>query len=499
MHPASRSSRNLAAPALGKMLADALGRLSLVALAAILLRNEGLTALGAYSQSRVVASLVVPLASFGLTHAAVPFFAARSWDQRTRGDALRIMGTIVAGACAAGVAVFLLAAPLDRWLLRSPDGPRVFQATGLLIIAMAGEAIVMELLRARSRFSLYVSMEITQAVLAVGIAWFTVGTRGVATFIGVLAAARLFVASGMSIMAIRHDTRGHAPHLQKPIDLRDAARFGFPVSLSDLGAWTVLLWDRLVLGHYENAAILGAYAAVYTAASIVTAVGTAILVPAYPRLVRQWSAYGTDAVGKETARIHALLGPAVLATSGWLVMIAPIGLNLIAGTDLGIPLSVIILVIAGVALNQWNRTVHYYLLSHKRGTAVRTAWGLGALAALIGALILIPPFGVVGAAATTVAAYVVVESRLTFTARRVGHGQSLHALGPSIAATAAVIGATALSTSVLGAIDRTWAAVLAASITYAVVWIVIFKVAEKVTRSVGPRLTSRVDGGTPQG
>lgn len=405
-----------------KGASDMLSRAVTVVLFPVVVHYADADGWGAYSQLLAIVGFLGPLLPLGLTSAVVPYLAPLPWNARSRRWLLGSLGGALAVAAALAGLFALLAAPVNDAILRWPSGDDLFRAGALLLVIGAAEAALLELLRAREWLGQYAAYQFGQTAMTAVAGFATLpASHGVVAFVVVTAALKLaLLLANAAIVAARPvdaaPVVGTEP-LALP-RLGRMVRFGLPLSVAGLGLAIVHTGDRFVVGHYLSAADVGAYAAVYSMAVLITAGAGPVLLPALPKLVRSWAVGGSHATIADASVFHQYLALVVVVGAGWLSVLGGASVRLLSGGRIDPGFALVVTIVLALALDQWNGLTHYVLIAAGRTLFLQNAW-LTAAAANIGAnIVVVPRHGLLGAAVVTLLTFSLLEAALTWRAGR---------------------------------------------------------------------------------
>jgi O-antigen/teichoic acid export membrane protein len=262
-------------------------------------------------------------------------------------------------------------------------------------------------------------------------------------------------------------------------------RFGFPLTIASLGLWMAQLADRLVIGAKMGAASVGRYGITYNLALLIALPAAAINLPAYPRLMRAVVRNGTAEAEAEVRTFHRYLTLAVVPIGGWLIVIIPAAARFLGGAGFHIPFVVPMLIVIGLSLDQWNALAQYTLTAHDRTLLQQNLWLADGVLNIVLCLVLVPRFGLVGAAVATLVCFVLVEAAFFVAANR--HVDLVRAY--QYVTTAKVLAATAVAAAVAEVVvislGKTGVGIVVATLAYfAVVALGAWLVGELSAREV---------------
>jgi O-antigen/teichoic acid export membrane protein len=312
------------------------------------------------------------------------------------------------------VAGCILATPIAH-LLRLGDDPWLVRAGFVGLWAQMNYEQLTSLFRVEERPVAFVSASIANIFITVGATVLLVvgldkGPTGavVGNFLGTLAVYLALLAYRRYQLGLEFD-RGL---------LRAMNRFGMPLVPSALALWAINFVDRFFIALFKGQDEVGVYSLAVRASSVIV-----FLMVAF-RLA--WPAFAYSIEDESVAkRTYAFVLTYLLLLCSWvslvLGLLSPWIVRVLAPTDAGFyraSEAVGILAFAGTAY------AGYTVLAIGIGRARRTQfnWIITGAAALVNValnLALIPPYGMIGAAISTAAAYVALFVGMTLNAQRV--------------------------------------------------------------------------------
>ena len=306
----------------------------------------------------------------------------------------------------------VFATPIGHILQLGHD-PELVRAGAVGLWAQTNYQQLTALFRVEERSVAYaiasvVNVLITVAAMVVFVAVFHWGAVGlvVGNFVGTLAVYFALVAYRREQLGLQFD-RGL---------FREMQHFGLPLVPAALALWVINFVDRLFVAHYNGRGEVGVYSAAIKVASVITFVMFAFRT-AWPAF-----AYSIED-DREARRTYAFVLTYLLALASWIALalggLAPWWTRLLTAPKYHRASE-------GIALLAFAGAVYagYTVLAIGSGRARKTQlnWvvtGVGAAANIGLNFWLIPAYGMVGAAISTAAAYVVLFIGMTLYAQRV--------------------------------------------------------------------------------
>jgi len=379
---------------------------------------------GAFSQIQALCVAAVPAVTLGLGFSIVRRIAG-AIPPATIAARLATAGTLVAAMAIAVAAVVWLAAPFaGPHVLDVPDAPSLLRAASLLLAASAFQSLALEALRARQRAAAASALQIGEAAAwLAGVALLALaGGLDALGVVLLLAVIRAAVALLAALHLIRREALTERPgRLADREEIRHALAIGLPFVIAGLGDALLAMADRLLVGASLGADMVGRYAAAQMLTTLLASWGAPFWWLLYPRLA-------AAPAGEGALAARRLLGGFAQWGVALVVALALGGaaiLPLVAGAGYEVSPVVVALLAATVFVHQAATPWEYALyIAYRATTLVWTtfAWGLAAVALT---LLLLPQFGLAGAAGASLLARLGFAATVAVAAARFGHGATL--------------------------------------------------------------------------
>jgi O-antigen/teichoic acid export membrane protein len=335
-------------------------------------------------------------------------------EQAERGG---VLTTALAATTALSVVVALVLVALREPISQSlfdESRPGLMTLIAATIVVANAAAFVRQVFRLRLQpwhftVSAVLSAGGAAVVIVVAVTAFDRGVDGV--FLGLLVGNAIGLA-----YALVGTLDAFVPSLSR-VELGRMLRYGLPLLPTALAMWSLMLVDRLMLGRLSSLGEVGQYAAANRVAAVLLLVVTAFA-----------TAYGPYALSlySEDRELEKRVRGRTLTYLTAVLMLVCVGLSLFAQELLAVLApgydrayrGVLLVTLGGVALG--ISSIVMAGISYTRRTTYFAVLSVAAAAVNIALnLVLIPPFGMVGAAAATAvalglltAAYYVVSQRL---------------------------------------------------------------------------------------
>lgn len=278
---------------------------------------------------------------------------------------------------------------------------------------------LLDFLRSRRQVSLYSRFFVwkTIAGLIFGLSMVFIFKSGIQGMLWGVTIAMLIGLPWLWKMAL-----GGLPYEHSRTDLslaRNMAAYGIPLVIGNLFAWIINLSDRYVLEIFRGASEVGIYSASYNIAlQVISLIITSFMLASSPIVMHVWEKEG-EARTKEfvvsVTRYYLLVGiPAVVGLS---VLSKPI-VTIMAGHQYLNGYKVIPFVALGVFILGLQQRYHIGFLLHKRTGFITLMIVLSGLSNLGLNLLLIPKYGYMAAAITTLVSYSLLLLLMKYISRR---------------------------------------------------------------------------------
>jgi O-antigen/teichoic acid export membrane protein len=286
-----------------------------------------------------------------------------------------------------------------------PVGQRLLALAVPLLLAQAWFELNLELVRARLEPRWYGRLLGSKAMLslAVGGALAWIGLGAAAPLIGLLIA---HVAAFLIFALVAW--RGIAPRWPEAIVLRKQLSYGLPLTVTFALAWVVSGSDRLLLAWLMDEHAVGVYAVGYDLSfQGLTLLLTIINTAAFPLVVNALEKGGAVEARKQLAQNGELVIAAAFAGAAGFIVLGPHIVTLLIGEVFRAEALRILPWVAAAAALAGIKAFHFDLAFHlgRNSRWLVVTAGVAAITNLALNLLLIPAFGILGAAWGTLGAY----------------------------------------------------------------------------------------------
>jgi O-antigen/teichoic acid export membrane protein len=375
------------------------GQLTSLILLPVMTRYLGPAAFGQYALALAVTGLLGTIGSVWVRNVGMRLYFDHVPTRTTRS----FFWTAACLQAAVMLPVLIAGYPIVR-LAGNAVPLALYAWAGASVIVTDFYSLAANTLRAGHRAVEFGGAELTSSILRLASTWvgLAAGFR-TPTMLFVFATASMAVASLAAMRGLRHAVAGRAS-LDGRI-ARELVAVGLPSIPASFGGWVIALSDRMLLAYFLDVRAVGMYAAAYGVADrAVNGLASGLFMTAGPAILREASAPAKSA----SRTISTYLGIYVLVTLGpslLLVLEREFVLTLLTSAAFAPAADVIPYVVAGTWLSGLATYLNRPLELTKRYGMLSIIATVSAVLNLVLNLMLIPSFGVLGAAAGTLGAF----------------------------------------------------------------------------------------------
>lgn len=344
--------------------------------------------------------VIAMIAGIGLASGVFKYYAEAD-DEAERREVMSTAALGTAGLALLTTAVGVaFADPLTRLVFGSEGEPLYFRLFFLTYFLQAAGGVPLMLIRAQNRSTLFVALNVAKlvAMLSLNIYFVVFLRMGV---LGVLIST-LAVTGALAVVLSMYAFREVGFSFSWP-RFQSLSRFGAPLIAWSLGSFILTFSDRYFLNYYTDAATVGVYSLAYKFSFVLSAFTA---VPFQQVWDSQRFAVAKQPDAQEVyRRVFLYFNLALIGGSIIIALVVKDMLRVMADPSFHSAYTVVPLVLVVTVVQQWTGycSIGLYL---KNATHLY-AWSAGIAVAVALALnmLLIPRFGMFGAAWATVAAY----------------------------------------------------------------------------------------------
>lgn len=342
------------------------------------------------------------LAGMGLAASAFKHYP----EIKTPEERKRFVSSLLIGSAGVALLVALagvaLSGPLTRLIFGTHADPLYFRVFFLTFFFQSFSNIGLAVVRVEERSGLYVVLTVAKLILTVSLnIWFVVGLH--AGVIGVLSGNAISSAA-LALALAAYASRRFGMHYSHST-FRKLSRFGAPLGISSIGSFVLTYSDRYFLNHYQGSAPVGVYSLGYSFAFLLSSFA---VVP----FGQIWEPRRFVIAQRPDAqliyrRMFYYLNLALFTGSIGLVLFTKDGLSVLVGPGFVNAYRVVPLLLITTIIQQWTAYCNFGLFLKNATHVLAWAGVLAAGTALMLNWVLIPRYGMMGAAWATVFAYIV--------------------------------------------------------------------------------------------
>lgn len=394
------SERTLFIKRLGLLgLTNVMNALVGLILVPIFTKGRPLEEYGLWVQINVSLFLIPGLTCLGLPYALVRYIAGEKDKNKTKEAVYSIFSVILT--------INAVLAPLFAYLIIKYFGNGELKLIPIFTILLFIQAISMvgwNYLRATQKIKRYSSLMITQNLLTVfGVGYAIVKDYGIYGALFALLAIRLL----MFIILLYEIISDLGVHIPRFMYIREFLKFGLPTIPGNFSAWIVSSSDRYLIGYYLGVKYVGYYNPAYSLGSLLNFIigPLGFLLPAtLSKLYEEEKIEEVKLYLEYLLKYYLVI--AIPAVFGLSILAKPL-LAILSTQDIA---EKSYLVVPFVAISTLLFGV-YVILAHvlvlkKRTDIVARIWIVAAGLNFLLNMIFIPRFGILGAAITTLVAYI---------------------------------------------------------------------------------------------
>ena len=369
----------------------------------ILTKTLGAAEYGAWSQILVTVSLAMPFIMLGLPSAMVRFLPAEREKKNVGKRFFTVVFTILFTSMVFALFLFLLSDSLAILLLRNISFAPIFKIASVLLILEALNQTSLQSFRILGQIKKYSTLMILQTFVEIGLVSFFV----LSGFGLVGAIISLLITRGFILLLSLCLVISHIGFIFPDFSvLRPYLLFGLPIIPSVVFEIIIASSDRYVIGFFMGAAAVGIYSAAYGIGSVILVFLGSISYILSPTVFKSYDEGKIDEAKTYLSysmkyflmfSIPSVFGLAILAKP---MLVTLTTSEFVASGMFIIPLVALSMIFEGV------RAIYgEVLMLFKRTKIFGTASIVAGLINLVLNIALIPYFGIIAAAVTTLLSY----------------------------------------------------------------------------------------------
>lgn len=388
-----------------RFFSEIANKLSAIVIFYLYTRYLGVIGYGLNVQLNAIVTVLISISSLGVIFQII--------NQSDNGDKTYTSNlfwtnliTIVALSMIVVLPMLIFPAVVNRLWMKIPGADSIIKLGGILVILTVVDNYVQGFYRSRLRFVQITLFDLIQLLLV---------TAGISVV--VMTTANLFLTIAVSLVVVlvmvfikivMLFVLGEITLVKFKIltdVVFESLVYGWPIVLMNLGNWILNLSDRMFIGYFYNVKEVGVYSAVYTLAGLIGIFGAPFWYLMYPTMIKS---KGSDSVLEMSlvARkyIRGFMYLAVPAMFG-LVIVSKDAMRLLGQGGFETGSLLFGLVVIALFIDQMTAVGHYWAYMEKKPNFIRNATLSCGLLNVGLNLVLVPKFGILGAAWSTLAGY----------------------------------------------------------------------------------------------
>lgn len=400
------SYRKFAKDILVMGVANALVALSGIILLSVITKTLGAYDYGIWAQAQVTISLVLGFVGLGLPYAMTRFLPAKT-DRGEIQEEFWSVFCLVFLAALIGSIIMIAGADFIAGAFFE-GATQIVIITGLIILVWSLDMVLLGLYRSFRQMRRYSIFVVADAYGQIGIiAYLVLNGYGVLSMVLAVLAIRIVIFIILFFL-VRHQVGIRKPHFSR---IREYLSFSLPTIVGNVANWVVTSSDRYVIGYFLGAASVGAYSVADRLGSpllMIIGVLGFVLPPTLSKLY--------DEGRMEEVRVHLdyslkyALALAIPFVCGATILAKPV-LRLFSTPEIASQGYLVLPVVAlSTAVFVSGGVINHIIILVKKTKVSGMAWAVAAAVNLGLNILVVPYWGILGAAITTLIAYSVAEA-----------------------------------------------------------------------------------------
>lgn len=379
----------------------------------ILAKTIGTAGYGIWTQILITVGFLVPFATLNLSSSMVRFLSAEKIKENTAKGVFTVIFSILIVGASLGLVLFIFSGPFAAVLLRDPSASLFIKIAGVLLALEALDLTCLEPFRMFGQIKRYSYLTVLQTVLEIAlVAFFVFHGFGLAGALIAFALVRIIILIFSLSFIISHtgfsfpDFSILVPYLA----------FALPLIPSGFLDTFVASSDRYIVGFFKGASAVGIYSAAYGVGLLPGIFIFPICYILSPTIFKLFD--DKEMVGVKTYMSYSLkyfLLFAIPSVFGVTVLAKSLLKTLTTYEFVSAHVPIIVLLVALGAVFYGIQAIFGQISMMFRDTKFfMIAWGAGAVINFGLNIILVPYFGIMAAAATTLIAYFSIAALIYF-------------------------------------------------------------------------------------
>jgi len=366
----------------------------------IMARTMGIEGFGQLSQIQAFVVLLVPLTLMGLNFAIVRQVATLK-SAGEIGSAVFTCFLLISTALLVPAACLWCAADqISLHLSMGLNTESAIQASALLLICTAWQTLILEAMRARQQAFSAMTLQLLESIGSLSL----IGAIAVFSELMPLAVilSFAFVKLFIFLFGVWSFTRNEkvpttSTNILPLSDIKTALGVGVPLMLAAFGEVLMGVGDRILIGRELGQETLARYVIAQTLIGLLASWGAPYWWLLYPRLAKALAARKkTEAI----TAVHQLIGGFIewgTLVAAMLIILGPLIITTTVGQTYLVDTKIVFVLLLAVFFNQIATPWEYALYVQGQTMILMWATLFWGLTTLVGVLLFLPPFGLLGA------------------------------------------------------------------------------------------------------
>ncbi len=380
--------------------ADVVGRLKMFVFIPIISKLLGAYAYGIWVQMTVAVGLLGSLTMLGMNYGFLRFLPGMN-GRRIAEEIPPVIGMVFAASLAGAAVLILASGPISLFLLKDPASAGFIRLSGFYLVTVTLRDLFVIYFRARENIRLYARIVFIDALISVMIAFVAAGRGLYALLLGLVISNGVIIL--VSLLAMSKDVMFRFSGMIAP---RAWIRYSLPFVPIALLLWVSNSIDRYFIGHIHGVTDVAVYSVPYAFSYFVL---NFFISPLYivfqPVITRLWNTGMREkAVGLLDWTVKACLAVMVPVAAIFAALSGPV-IGMISTADFVRGAVIIPFIAAGYIFYLTGVFVEIVFFVRNAGGTLAGIYLAAALLNVLGNILLVPSFGIVGAALATMASF----------------------------------------------------------------------------------------------
>lgn len=365
---------------------------------------------GVQTQINAITGILIPIATIGLGFSVVRVVAGKNDISYISARFFSTFLTVMGFSSILTLLVIIAAPWLNNLFVKVEWATPVIRWAALLVVFTSLELMLNDYYRARLRILAYSVFQVFHTIATVcGIVLvFRLGGNllEIVQLFLVVKAVLILVMTGYlkAVGEIQFRTQ-----LMPRTELMEMIRFGVPIVVMGISMWVMSLGDRIVIGYYMDVDTVGIYGASYKLAGILAALASPFWGPLYPIMATHKNNNNHTALAaasRKYTNAYLLIGiPALFG----LTVLSPQFIQIFGSAEFVIHPLVFGCIALGLFSDQFSASAHYLVYLENQPKFLRNITILAGLLNIGMNIVLVPLWGILGAALATLASYFILN------------------------------------------------------------------------------------------